>query len=197
MEDTTTNPMHPSDDRQLSPTERKIAADSIGGDTRPKQRIELRRISFNARLSQETNAYAADIYLDGKKIGDTRNDGGGGSDVWFIPDKKARETFDALIAAMPAHTYPAGHGMKAFTVKMDAEVLFGILFDAWLAAKEDAKKEKLLQKHAEKARAQGFVLLVVSYPDSYIRQPCKPEHVEKLKADILKKHGAGAVRVLS
>ena len=41
--------------------------------------IELRKISFNARLSEETNAFVADIYLDGKKVGDARNSGHGGS----------------------------------------------------------------------------------------------------------------------
>jgi hypothetical protein len=43
-------------------------------------KIELRKISFNERMSEETNCYAADLYVDGKKVGEVGNDGHGGCD---------------------------------------------------------------------------------------------------------------------
>ena len=42
-------------------------------------KIELRRFTSNVRLSQETTAFAADIWVDGKKAGSADNDGHGGA----------------------------------------------------------------------------------------------------------------------
>lgn len=41
-------------------------------------KIELKRISYSERLSEETNAFAADVYIDGKKVAYAKNDGHGG-----------------------------------------------------------------------------------------------------------------------
>jgi hypothetical protein len=42
--------------------------------------IELRNISINQRLSEETNCYTATLYLDGKAIAEVGNRGCGGPD---------------------------------------------------------------------------------------------------------------------
>jgi hypothetical protein len=50
----------------------------------PTITIELRNVSYNERLSQETYAYAADIYANGIKVGTASNSGHGGqTDVRF------------------------------------------------------------------------------------------------------------------
>jgi hypothetical protein len=41
-------------------------------------KIELKRFTTNARLSQETTAFAADVWVDDKKVGHAENDGHGG-----------------------------------------------------------------------------------------------------------------------
>lgn len=46
----------------------------------PLPKFELRRITHNARLSEETSAYAADLYVDGKLFAHVSNDGHGGCD---------------------------------------------------------------------------------------------------------------------
>lgn len=40
--------------------------------------IELKNISYNARLSEETHCFAATVYIDGVKAGDAENRGHGG-----------------------------------------------------------------------------------------------------------------------
>jgi hypothetical protein len=45
-------------------------------------KIELRRITYNAALSQETSAYSADIYIDGQLAFHARNQGTGGADFF-------------------------------------------------------------------------------------------------------------------
>jgi hypothetical protein len=43
-------------------------------------KIELRRVTYNAALSEETSAYTADIYIDGELAFHARNQGTGGAD---------------------------------------------------------------------------------------------------------------------
>jgi hypothetical protein len=43
--------------------------------------VELKRFTTNARLSQETTAFAADVWVDGKKAGHAENDGHGGCTI--------------------------------------------------------------------------------------------------------------------
>ncbi|KAJ8138093.1 hypothetical protein OY671_008695 [Metschnikowia pulcherrima] len=45
-------------------------------------KIELRRISYNAALSQETAAFAAEIWIDGESAFHARNQGTGGADFY-------------------------------------------------------------------------------------------------------------------
>lgn len=41
-------------------------------------KIELKRISFNERMSDETSCFIADLYINGKKVGSCENEGRGG-----------------------------------------------------------------------------------------------------------------------
>jgi hypothetical protein len=41
-------------------------------------KIELKKISFNERMSDETNCFIADLYINGKRVGSCENDGHGG-----------------------------------------------------------------------------------------------------------------------
>lgn len=41
-------------------------------------RIELKKVTYSAALSEETNAFTADIWINGKKAGTARNSGHGG-----------------------------------------------------------------------------------------------------------------------
>lgn len=43
--------------------------------------IELRRFTTNARLSQETTAFSADVWVNGTKVGTASNDGHGGATI--------------------------------------------------------------------------------------------------------------------
>ncbi|MCH2221038.1 MAG: hypothetical protein MK097_12070, partial [Dechloromonas sp.] len=45
-------------------------------------KIELRRINHNPKLSEETNAYSAEVWIDGEHAFDARNQGQGGCDFY-------------------------------------------------------------------------------------------------------------------
>lgn len=53
-------------------------------------KIELRKISHNTRLSEETHAYSADLFVDGAKVAEVSNHGHGGCDNvrWLSKDVK-------------------------------------------------------------------------------------------------------------
>ena len=45
-------------------------------------KIELRRINHNPKLSEETNAYTAEVWIEGERAFDARNQGQGGCDLY-------------------------------------------------------------------------------------------------------------------
>jgi hypothetical protein len=91
-------------------------------------KIELRRITYNARLSEETPAYAADVYVDGKKRGTTQNDGHGGMDM--IHPHSLQQEIDAYAKTLPLLPSPYGAPFE-----QSAETIFGDLLDTWLVAR--------------------------------------------------------------
>jgi len=38
-------------------------------------KVELKNVKFSEHMSEETNAFTADVYVDGKKCGYAKNDG--------------------------------------------------------------------------------------------------------------------------
>lgn len=100
-------------------------------DATPPPRIELRRVSYNARLSQETPAFAADVWIDGVKCGEARNEGTGGPHHIWPPDLRRR--LDEHARTLPP--LPPMYGMKD-PLPMDAELLIGEILERHLAGKD-------------------------------------------------------------
>lgn len=82
--------------------------------------IELRKISHSARLSEETPAYTAEIWIDGIKRGATKNDGRGGMDI--IHPHELRTALEAHAKTLP----PLVVGGESYTQDADM-VLHGLL----------------------------------------------------------------------
>lgn len=57
-------------------------------------KIEIKRLSVNHRLSEETLNFACDVWVDGKKVGEATNHGTGGPTNVHLP----RELRDAVAA---------------------------------------------------------------------------------------------------
>lgn len=97
-------------------------------------KIELKRITYNARLSQETAAYAADVWVNGVKRGTVQNDGHGGPDLIF-PHTLAQE-INEYAKTLPPTKF---HDM---TLPESAEGIFGRLLDQHLVGKSLQRKMK-------------------------------------------------------
>jgi hypothetical protein len=64
-------------------------------------KITLKNIKHARNLSEETNAFTATVYVDGKKAGDAYNRGNGGCTEATIDDKKLRAKVEAYFANLP------------------------------------------------------------------------------------------------
>ncbi len=105
--------------------------------------IELKNVNFSEALSEETNAFVAYIYVNGKKVAYAKNNGHGGSTFYHLHDIKHRDLLvqaEQYCLGLPPIKY------ETFEIPMNLENKIDELFEEWLKAKEQAKLDKKLQK---------------------------------------------------
>jgi len=107
-------------------------------------KIELRRFTTNARLSQETTAFAADVWVDGKKAGHAENDGHGGATIVHL-DPSVRATVEAHGKTLVPAEYASFTG--------GAEWLVDQLVEAELTKRADKTFAKKIAKADARERA--------------------------------------------
>lgn len=120
--------------------------------TAAQPKIELRKISYNSRLSEETSAYSAQVWVDGEHIVDVLNRGHGGCDETNPPPKKNRTPEDwkafhqklealetTIKTTFPSREADLGDGRK-FMIEPSLEGVCGELLTDWLIAK-DVKRD--------------------------------------------------------
>lgn len=106
-------------------------------------KIELKAIKFSESLSEETNAFTANLYINGKKVGYCKNDGHGGCTDYYADSSKTRDIIvqaEQYCKTLP----PVKYGEHSFNQSLES-VIDNILED-WLIAKEKAKADKQIIK---------------------------------------------------
>lgn len=91
-------------------------------------KIELKNVTYNKRLSRESSAYSADIWVDGVKRGSVQNTGTGGPDM-IHPHTLATD-INAYAKTLPFVEF---HGTK---LEQNAEILLGDLLNTHLTTKD-------------------------------------------------------------
>jgi hypothetical protein len=139
-------------------------------------KIELRRIQHFERMSEETNCYAADLYVDGVKVGEVGNDGHGGCDEQRVyPYARLKEINDWCIANLPPISM-AEFGMA--DIPCDLEQHCAKLLEDFLAEKRikrDLKAKAIFTVPGEKGLYQlPFKQKGRVYPNQVIF-----DHIEK------------------
>ena len=140
----------------------------------PEGKVELRRITYNARLSEETAAFAADVWIDGKKVGDVRNDGHGGCNFY------SPHTLRNDLQLIAASTLAPEEGWGGEPIPADDETLVAKLLDAFLLKRDldrllksrvlyvdggslyqtkSVKDPVMKQRLIEACKAKGFAVL--------------------------------------
>jgi hypothetical protein len=104
-------------------------------------KFELRKISYNSRLSEETSAYAADLWVDGRLFCHVSNHGHGGCDMQRPAKGVTPEQVRALNDEIKA-TYPKRVAEdlvingKPFEMEQDIESICGELLADHLIASD-------------------------------------------------------------
>lgn len=114
-------------------------------------KIELKSIKFSEALSEETNAFTADVWINGKKAGYAKNDGHGGCTM-VNPYINYRELFaEAENWAKEQPKINIGSEEKPYLVSSNMESLIDSLFENWLKK----KGEKALERRCKKGLCYG------------------------------------------
>lgn len=120
-------------------------------------KITLKNIQSNERMSDETPAFTADLYLDGERIAMVMNHGHGGCNDYDFA-KNAEWTVETL-SKMVKETFPKT--LNPYSNEMDEEdldsLIFGIVY-AHMDAKKFRRsfKTKILVKEGQTIREFGY-----------------------------------------
>ena len=109
-------------------------------------KIELKSIKFSEAMSEETNAFTANLYINGKKVGYCKNQGHGGcTDYNRYPDingsdnLKTLKQAEAYCKALPKTKY------RNMEFDQSLESVIDELLIDWLKAKETKKQVRKMK----------------------------------------------------
>ncbi len=163
-------------------------------------KVELKKVKHSPSLSEETEAFTADVFINGKRAGSVRNSGHGGpNDVDWIggyqgPTAQVFRDYLLTLPPEPSEHFPEG-------LQMTEDLFFSLLLEKWLRVKDAVREVKLLGTRAAKARSQGLVLLVVRQKVNARRDlatiAVSDSDVDAWTKKLLTQYPAGNVEVMS
>jgi len=103
--------------------------------------LQLKKVHFSEQLSEETNAFTADIWFRGKKVGYAKNSGRGGcTDIHsYDLGREALQEAEAYAKTLPEIVYEGRGGLDGFSIDSDLEAQVDEMFTTWLEKKEITK----------------------------------------------------------
>lgn len=120
-------------------------------------KIELKNIHFSERLSQESNAFDANLYIDDIKAGTASNQGHGGPTIYRAFDEKGKTLIsdaEKYCKALPAEKFSSDG--KDYSIEMNLEAYIDKLFDNYLLEKDQKKFQKKIDNSMEKGIVVGI-----------------------------------------
>ena len=105
-------------------------------------KIEIKNIKFSEALSEETNAFTANLYINGKKVGYCKNQGHGGCTDYYPDSKedwKAIHEAEAYCKALPKIQW------RGCEFDQSLESVIDQLLEDWLKAREQKKLERKMK----------------------------------------------------
>lgn len=124
-------------------------------------KIELKNIKHSPSLSEETEAFTANLYIDGVLAGSASNRGHGGPTDYGHDNEAGKELIkkaEQYCKELPPTIYPASAGMKAFEVPMNLEHFIDDILGKHLEEKANQQFRKKMEKAMEMS-------IVVGIPD--------------------------------
>ena len=108
-------------------------------------KLELKNVKFYESMSEETNCFQADLFINGKKIAYVKNTGQGGCTDYGCYDLKTQDFLrevEVYFKLMPMRRSEEFD----FEYQPTLENEIDDLFEAWLKVKEDKKFLKQMEK---------------------------------------------------
>jgi hypothetical protein len=136
-------------------------------------KVELKKFTANARLSEETLAFHAEIYVDGKRAGEVSNHGTGGPEEVHWIDRAAGKRVNAWLLSqvhvsnLDEEGQPISEGALVVpeAYEMNEDLFFGILAEEKMKEKEEKRIAAKRTKFAATARARGSAPFVARLSD--------------------------------
>lgn len=155
-------------------------------------KIELKNIKHSPSLSEETEAFTANLYINDKHAGFAKNSGHGGSTDYSATNEQGQKLIreaEVYCTNLPPLDFPAEHGMKAFSVDMTLELMINELLDKHLSEKDRVRFNNKLNKAMEKGIMYGipdksFGGIVYKVPLETLLK--SPKGTDTLKATIIR-----------
>ena len=110
-------------------------------------KVELRKFAWYSRLSEETNAFNSDIYIDGVRSISASNEGHGGGNELHDIVKGACDRLQKYARSLPPVPCDFGDGEP---LKMDLDLFVGQLVEAKINEQLDKKELTKLKKSLTK-----------------------------------------------
>ncbi|QIH33468.1 hypothetical protein [Sphingobacterium sp. DR205] len=157
-------------------------------------KIELKRIQYYSRQSEETNAFNADLYIDGKKVGEASNYGHGDPISYGSLTEEGRKAIreaEQYCMSLPREEYTIGG--NTHTYEMTLESYIGRIIDDFVNEKELQKfrnrVDKLCMDGIVVGKPDKNVIAAYRYKISILQILCKPKGdetiIEAIKKEIL------------
>ena len=119
-------------------------------------KIELKGLKHYDALSQETNSFSANLYVDGKLAASCKDEGHGGciefQTYGCVPG--LLKTAEDYCKSLPDVTFPRAGGGE-FSLKMDLELFVGDLVEKSLRERDLKKFRKRMEKDCLKSICFG------------------------------------------
>ena len=108
-------------------------------------KIEVKKISFSERNSDETNCFAADLYINGKKVGVCTNSGQGGPTEYYGDTKENKLLIERTEKYCKTLPKVKSEALK-FEYEQSLENIIDEQVSEFLVVKEQKKKLKMYEK---------------------------------------------------
>ena len=119
-------------------------------------KIEVKKISHNARLSDETMCFSADLYVDGVKIGEVSNRGHGGCNdfgVYGADNRALMQKAEEFCKGLPS--------VNSYDIELKMDLEF---FVTLLVSREISRKEFLRLRKTKVVFKKGEEIYTASVP---------------------------------
>ncbi len=155
--------------------------------------IELKNIKHFPSLSEETEAFTANIYINGVQAGHAKNNGHGGSTDYYHNDEKGRELIhqaEAYCKGLPDKQFPKDQYMEAFSIPMSLEQYIDDLVNSYIEKKEQAGFAKKMNKAMERGIVFGIAgesFTTLAFTSPFVKVLAHPKAAEIIKNAIINK----------